>query len=83
VRSVDIDHRVAERLAGKFHNVEYRGGDSAEVLDGVVKDINRQPREVGFVLIDEDHSADGVRREIEAVLKIKKMGRVNQKNVAK
>jgi hypothetical protein len=68
VISVDIDPDVANRLADKFPNVEFRSGDSSRLLPDLVRELNKQKRPVGFVLIDGDHSADGVRRDIEALL---------------
>jgi hypothetical protein len=70
VISVDIDPGVAARLAGKFPNVEFRSGDSSRLLPDLVRELNEQKRPVGFVLIDGDHSAAGVRRDIEALLEL-------------
>jgi len=68
VISVDIDPGVAGRLSGKFPNVDFRSGDSSRLLPDLVRELNDQKKPVGFVLIDGDHSADGVRRDIEALL---------------
>lgn len=70
VISVDIDPGVAARLAGKFPNVEFRSEDSSRLLPDLVRELNEQKRPVGFVLIDGDHSAEGVRRDIEALLEL-------------
>lgn len=70
VISLDIDPGVAARLASKFPNVEFRSGDSRRVLPDLVGELNDQKRPVGFVLIDGDHSAAGVRRDIEALLEL-------------
>jgi hypothetical protein len=70
VISLDIDPGVKERLAGKFQNVEYRAGDSERLLPDLVRELNRANRPVGFVLIDGDHTAAGVRRDIEALLEL-------------
>ncbi|MGA2052866.1 MAG: class I SAM-dependent methyltransferase, partial [Opitutales bacterium] len=70
VISVDIDPGVATRLAGKFPNVEFRSGDSRQLLPDLVLELNEQKRPVGFVLIDGDHSAEGVRRDIESLLEL-------------
>jgi hypothetical protein len=76
VVSVDIDPSVAERLSGKFANVTFRSGDSTELLPKVVRELNAESDGVGFVLIDGDHSSVGVKRDIEAILKIKPRGRL-------
>ncbi len=69
VISVDIDPQVPERLAGRFPNVTYRVGDSKEVLPAVIDSLNAEGANVGFFLIDGDHSTPGVRRDVEAVLR--------------
>ncbi len=70
VISLDIDPLVAQNLEGRFPNVEFRSGDSRTVLPRLVEELNASRRAVQFVLIDGDHSADGVRRDIESVLKL-------------
>lgn len=70
VISVDIDPAVAQRLSDKFGNVEFRTGDSGRVLPDLIKELNERKVSVGFVLIDGDHSAEGVRRDIEALLEL-------------
>jgi hypothetical protein len=70
VISLDIDPGVAENLRGRFENVEFRSGDSASLLPALVAELNAARRVVQFVLIDGDHSAAGVRRDIEAVLQL-------------
>jgi hypothetical protein len=70
VISVDLDPAVANSLAGKFPNVVFRSGDSNQLLPQLVQELNEQRRPVGFVLVDGDHSAAGVRRDIEALLEI-------------
>ena len=70
VISLDIDPAVPASLTGLFKNAEYRVGDSQTVLPELVEELNRAGRAVGFVLIDGDHSAGGVRRDIEAILRL-------------
>ena len=76
VIAVDIDPAVAQLLDGKFPNVEFRCGDSRDLLPAVIGELNAAEGRTGFVLIDGDHSADGVCRDIDAVLKLKPKGRV-------
>src|ERR1039458_8962208 len=76
VISLDIDPGVATRLAGKFSNVQFRSGDSSRLLPDLVRELNEQKRPVVFVLIDGDHSAEGVRRDIEALLELQPQQRV-------
>jgi hypothetical protein len=68
VISVGIDPGVATRLAGKFSNVEFRSGNSTELLPHLVQELNEQKRPVGFILVDGDHSEWGVRRDIDVLL---------------
>lgn len=76
VISLDIDPTVETRLAKFFNNVEFRAGDSRALLPSVVSEINSTDALLGFVLIDGDHSAEGVQRNIEAVLKIQPKRRI-------
>lgn len=70
VISVDIDPAVGNRLLGKFNNVEFKTGDSKTCLEQVVAELNDSSEAVGFVLIDGDHSREGVCRDINTILKI-------------
>lgn len=70
VISVDINPDVASTLKDKFTNVQFECGDSTEVLPRLIAEINAGNRPLEFVLIDGDHSAEGVKRDIEAALQI-------------
>jgi hypothetical protein len=76
VISVDIDPAVGRDLCGKFKNVEFVSGDSAVLLPDLIERLNAKGENVGFILIDGDHSSEGVKRDIEAVLRLKPHGRV-------
>lgn len=76
VVSVDIDPGVPGRLQGMFPNVSYRTGRSAELLPEILTSFVAAGRHVGFVLIDGDHSALGVCRDIQAVLSVAPRGRL-------
>jgi len=71
VISVDIDPEVAIRLGSKFPNVEFRSGESAQVVPHLVREINMHKKPLAFVLVDGDHKGGGVRRDIEALLELK------------
>jgi hypothetical protein len=49
-------------------NVTFHTGDSHTLVPDFLAEMARQERSIDFVLIDGDHSADGVRRDIEDVL---------------
>jgi hypothetical protein len=68
VASIDIDSTVPERLSGIFPNVRFCTGDSSAILANLFTEYAAAGRSVGFILIDGDHSASGVSRDIRAVL---------------
>ncbi|MCM1983009.1 class I SAM-dependent methyltransferase [Lyngbya confervoides] len=76
VISIDLNPDVAHKLKGKFANVEYRSGNSTNLLPELVQQMNEQASELEFILIDGDHSTIGVRRDIEALLKLEPKRRI-------
>jgi hypothetical protein len=74
VYSLDIDAGVAEVYA-KFGNVEFVIGDSGTTLPDLLSKLSAENADVGFVLIDGDHSAEAVMRDINAVLAQRPTGR--------
>jgi Methyltransferase domain len=54
--------------AAILDNVVFHTGDSHTLLSGVLDDLAATERFVEFVLVDGDHSADGVRRDLEDLL---------------
>jgi hypothetical protein len=66
VYSIDIDPGVEERLKGKFDNVEFITAHSHQAIPKLLARI--APEDLGFVLIDGDHSYDGVRADINLFL---------------
>jgi hypothetical protein len=57
--------------ASHFPNAEFIAGPSPETLPGVLRTIAEQQLALEFVLVDGDHSEEGVRRDIECILKYK------------
>jgi hypothetical protein len=76
VIAVDVEKSVETSLAGKFTNVEFRIGNSTSVVPALVADLNKSGQLVDFVLIDGDHSAEGVKRDIQAVLGLRVQSRM-------
>jgi Cephalosporin hydroxylase len=68
VYSLDIDPEVPQRLAGKHPNVEYIIGSSRTTLPPLVAQLQKTNQLVSFVLVDGDHSAEGVRCDIDNIL---------------
>jgi Methyltransferase domain len=71
VISIDIDPEVEKHLSNKFSNVNYRCGNSYELLPGLLKESENSSRDIEFILIDGDHSTQGVQRDINALLQYK------------
>ena len=70
VYSLDIDPSV-KNLSEKFSNVNFIIGDSKVTLPLLLKDLHNKNEQPDFILIDGDHSAEGVKNDIENILKLK------------
>lgn len=64
VISVDIDPTCKERLGPKYPNAEFVTGDSQHTLPVLMKQLQTEGVKVGFLLIDGDHTARGVKADI-------------------
>lgn len=71
VISLDSDPGVKENLAAQFPNVEFVTGDSAVILPELVAQLNKSGNTPEFVLVDGTHSTQGVRTDIESLLKLR------------
>jgi hypothetical protein len=71
VYSLDIDPEVPRRLDGKFPNVEYLIGPSDQLLPPLLERLQREGAELSFALVDGDHTTDGVRKDIDNLLKFR------------
>jgi Methyltransferase domain len=69
VYSIDLDASLADRLAHRLPNVEFLTGDSREILPALLDRIAEHGEELGFVFIDGDPSTEGVRSDINAILR--------------
>jgi hypothetical protein len=69
VYALDIDPQCAARYASRFANVEFVTGPSAQTLPALIERLQASDQPIDFVLIDADHSALGVRGDIESVLR--------------
>ena len=70
VYSLDIDPSV-KNLKEKFPNVHFITGDSKQTLPALLNDLHIKNEQPDFILIDGDHSAEGVKRDIENILELK------------
>lgn len=68
VISVDIDDTCQARLGPKYPNAEFVTGDSAVTLPVLMKKLQAENAKVGFMLIDGDHSAKGVKKDIASLV---------------
>jgi hypothetical protein len=69
VFALDRAFAIPERLP-RFANVEFVTGDSHETLPALMRQLHAERVPCPFILIDADHSADGVRRDIESVIPV-------------
>jgi hypothetical protein len=67
VFSIDIDATIPERYS-YFENVSFLTGSSDMVLPLLFAELDRQEIAVDLILIDGDHSAHGVKRDLDLVL---------------
>ncbi|HYT91688.1 MAG TPA: class I SAM-dependent methyltransferase [Gemmataceae bacterium] len=71
VYSLDLDPTCRDRLAASSPNVEFLTGCSHRTLPPLIERLNEERAELGFVLVDGDHSAAGARADVEAVLQFR------------
>lgn len=67
VFSIDIDPTIPERYA-HLSNVHFLTGRSSELLPSLLKELNESGLGVDLVLIDGDHSKDGVMGDLNILL---------------
>jgi len=73
VHSFDL---VAPSLpVAELAHVHLHAGDSHVLLPAVLQSFATEGRNVDFALVDGDHSEDGVRRDVEALLESRALGR--------
>jgi hypothetical protein len=71
---VDIDPAVEDRCR-HLHNVTVLIGDSAKVVPSLIERVNAQHGGWDFALVDGDHSADGVRNDLNALIQARPLRR--------
>ena len=67
VFSIDIDPSIPEKFK-QFSNVSFFTGPSQVIMPTLLHELDSAEMPVEFVLIDGDHSAAGVKRDIEIML---------------
>ncbi len=66
VYSIDIDETIPKKLS-QFKNVKFLSGYSSELLPNLIKDLDSQGKAIDFILIDGDHSYEGVKGDINII----------------
>ena len=69
VYTLDIDPSCRDTYGERFPDVQFIAGKSDETLPPLLEKIQRSDEPLGFVLIDADHREEGVRRDIENLLR--------------
>jgi len=67
VFSIDIDPEVARKF-GYFSNVAFLTGDSSSILPRLLRALDNAGMSPDFILIDGDHSAEGIKRDVNCIL---------------
>jgi glycosyltransferase involved in cell wall biosynthesis len=67
VYSLDIDPSIPEKF-GYFKNVTFLTGPSSISLPLLLEALNEERVPVDFILIDGDHSAEGIKRDLNSIL---------------
>ncbi len=65
VHSFDLQ-RHSDLTSERFPNVVFHTGDSHELLPELLEELAVSGRNVDFALVDGDHSAQGVRADVES-----------------
>lgn len=68
VYSIDIDSEPKNKLEKIFKNVIFKVGKSYDIINNVMKEIESKKGKLNFILVDGDHSKNGVRKDLECIL---------------
>jgi hypothetical protein len=71
VYSLDVDPTCRDRLDREFTNVEFIIGRSQDTLSPLLRRLQESGTQIGLILIDGDHTAEGLRQDIELVIVLK------------
>lgn len=69
VYALDSDPDVPEKMEGRYPNVEYLTGLSSDTLPPLIDRLKGEEAKLAFVLVDGDHSSEGVRADINQILR--------------
>lgn len=71
VFSIDIDASVKTSLTPSFNNVEFLTGSSHDLLPALLQRLADEKTNPDFIFVDGDHSAEGVRKDLEFILAVR------------
>jgi hypothetical protein len=71
VYTLDIDPTCCERFSKEFSNVEFITGPSKKTFPPLLKQIQKYDERLEFVLIDANHTKEGVKLDIDNLLEFK------------
>jgi hypothetical protein len=69
--SIDIDPAVKANLSPAFPNVEFLTGSSHDLLPVLLRRLTEEQTTPDFIFVDGDHTAEGVRKDLEFILTIR------------
>lgn len=67
VFSIDIDPSIPDKFS-QFSNVSFLTGPSSIILPLLFRELDQEEISVDFILIDGDHSAEGIKKDLELVI---------------
>ena len=68
VYSIDVDSEPKNKLQNLFKNVTFKVGKSHDIIHNVIKEIESKNGKLNFILVDGDHSKNGVKKDLECIL---------------
>ena len=68
VYSIDVDSSLRDERTNLFSNVDFLIGDSKTIVPNIIQRLNNNNENIDFVLIDGDHSYEGVKNDFNLFL---------------
>ena len=70
VISIDANSDFTAGLSSKFENVDFRIGDSTDILPAVISELNEVELTPDFIFVDGGHDEEQVKRDLDTILTI-------------
>jgi hypothetical protein len=68
IYSIDISPAPKSYLEKQFSKVDFRVGNSHELIPNLIREIEEKGQRLEFILVDGDHTTKAVKRDLEAIL---------------